>query len=138
MPLVEYISKIPQPKLVELIGAEVVKGLQEFHIANKPIEMASILCELKGNDIFRTPGLLKSLLWVFEHADLMSFNELFEDKKISNIEDYREGLQNKKWGNNKFSETILQFFQIDDKSFLRTETQEDTAQETIIPRLSTE
>ena len=138
MPLVEYLSRIPQPKLVELIGAEVVKGLQEFKIANKPVEMAAILCELKGNDIFRTPGLLRSLLWAFELDDLLSFNEFFENKKISDVESYREELQNKKWGNNKFSETILQFFQIDDNSFLKTEIQQDTDQETIIPRLSTE
>lgn len=136
MLLVNYLSRIPQPKLVELIGAEVVIGLQEFNIANKPVEMAMILIELKGNDIFRTPGLLKTILWAFKHDDLSSLNVLFENKEISDFEKFRGELQNKKWGNNKFGEAILKFFGIDDQSFLKTEHIEDKDHEIIIPRLS--
>ena len=137
MKLLDYISKIPLPKLVHLIGSDVIKGLQEFNLANKPLEMAEILYQLQGYNIFRSSELLTSLMWTLTEKDLEIINQLFENKKIEDFEIYRDDLLTKKWGKNQFSRAFLKFFNIQDDSYVKTEIYNDVDSELIIPRLST-
>lgn len=137
MKFTKYLSKIPINKLVEFIGEDVVYGLQEYEIASSTKEMAEILRAFKGYDVFRTKGLVKSLLWSFSESDLDLLNGLTANAIIVDYEDFRMTLLNKSWGNNSFSKGILSFFNIDDIEYVSQPKHQDVDSETVIPRLST-
>jgi len=136
MKLTNYLSEIPLPKLVELIGQDVVSGLQRYDIAKGQKEIASILRDLKGNEIFRVPRLLRSLIYTLSLHDLHEIYELIGGKHINDYEDFRDTLLTKKWGNNSFSRALLSFFDIDDIAYIQQQVFNDVAHETVVPRLS--
>ena len=136
MNLIEAIVKIPLPKLVEMIGSEVIKGIQEFGIGDKPIDMAQILCDLQGYEVFRTPGFLRSILWTLDHNSLEELNQYFSNVEIEDYEAFRDDILSNSWGDNKFSKAILLLFEIEDESYLKPVQYSDIDTETIIPRLS--
>lgn len=136
MTLLGYLKTIPLGKLVELIGPDVIDGLQKYNVANSQQEIAEILLNLKGNDIFRTPGLLKALLWNFSQTDLEKFHMSFTKQKIDDFEDFRIKLLTKTWGNNNFSRALLSFLELNDESYLVAPKQETIDNEMVVPRLS--
>lgn len=136
MKLTKYLSKLTLGKLVEFIGADVISGLQRYDMANNQNEIAEIVRDLKGNEVFRAPGLLKSLVWSFSDGDLYEINLLLDGKTIDNYEEFRDELLSKKWGENTFSKSILGFFDIDDISYIRKQEDVIIDNEIIVPRLS--
>lgn len=136
MSLYDFASRIPLPTLVKLVGTEVVKGLQELQIANKPSELARILIDLQGSDIFKSKNFLKPLLYTFQPMDMERLNGYLDQKIIEDYDNYRDKLLNFNWGKNRFSEAILKFFGITDNEYLKTTDIDNAESERVVPRLS--
>ena len=126
-----------RPKIVDLLGFEVVKGIQELGLGKDNIELAKILCEVKGSNMFSVSDIIKCIIYPFDENDLSAFNKYYKNiSNIINYDQYREKLLKEKWGNNDFSRALLQFFNLNEEDYLNKPKYIPVHQETIIPRLS--